>query len=91
MKKLIFPALFVCAFGAVSCDSNLDIDQKGVVDAGGYYASDADADAALMDMYGTYIQNVAGTEGIDNPEQVLLNYSADDILAGGGSKGPAPR
>ncbi|MCR5469436.1 MAG: RagB/SusD family nutrient uptake outer membrane protein [Prevotella sp.] len=87
MKKLIFLALFVCAFGAVSCDSNLDIDQKGVVDAGGYYASDADADAALMDMYGTYIQNVAGTEGIDNPEQVLLNYSADDILAGGGSKG----
>ena len=64
MKKLIFPALLVCAFGAVSCESNLDIDQKGVVETGNYYASDADAESALADMYASYIQNVAGSEGI---------------------------
>lgn len=87
MKKLIFPALLVCAFSAVSCESNLDIDQKGVVETGNYYASDADAESALADMYASYIQNVAGSEGIDNPEQVVLNYSADDILAAGGNKG----
>ena len=86
MKKIIIPALFAFAFGIVSCESNLDIPQKGVVSTADYYASDADAEAALADMYANFVQNVAGSEGIDNPEQVIINYSADDILAAGGDK-----
>lgn len=67
-----------------SCESMLEIPQKGVVNYGDFYASDDDARAALTSMYANFLQNVAGTEGIDNPEQVMLNYSADDILAAGG-------
>lgn len=47
--------------------------------------SDGDANALLTDMYAVYLVKVAGTEGIDNPEQVMLNYPADDVLAGGGN------
>ncbi len=84
MKKIIIPILLLCALGAVSCEGMLDIPQKGVVSYSDFYASDADAEAALASMYANYLQNVAGTEGIDNPEQVMLNYSADDILSAGG-------
>lgn len=74
-----------CALVAVtSCESMLEIPQKGVVDYSKFYASDEDALAAITSMYATYIDNVAGTEGIDNPEQVMLNYSADDIMPAGG-------
>ena len=86
MKKILFPALFALALGFASCADNLDIDQKGVVTTESYYASDADAESALANMYASFVQNVAGSEGIDNPEQVILNYSADDILAAGGNK-----
>ena len=85
MKKILFPALFAFALGFISCESNLDIDQKGVVTTESYYASDADAESALANMYANFIQNVGGSEGIDNPEQVIINYSADDILAAGGN------
>lgn len=74
-----------CALlGAVSCESMLDIPQKGVVAYENFYASDADATAAITSMYATYVDNVAATEGIDNPEQVMLNYAADDIMPAGG-------
>ena len=74
-----------CALVAVtSCESMLEIPQKGVVDYSKFYASDDDALAAITSMYATYLDNVAGTEGIDNPEQVMLNYSADDIMPAGG-------
>ena len=83
MKKIIIPILLGFAFLAVSCESKLEIPQKGVVSYDSFYASEDDAVAALADMYANYIDNVAGTEGIDNPEQVILNYAADDILAAG--------
>lgn len=83
MKKYIIPISLALVFGAVSCQSKLDIPQKGVISTEDFYASDADAEAALVDMYANFIDNVAGTEGIDNPQQVILNYSADDILAAG--------
>ena len=86
MKKIIIPTLFVFALGLVSCEDKLDIPQKGTVSTLTYYASDADAREALANMYAEYIQNVAGSEGIDNPEQVILNYAADDILSAGGNK-----
>ena len=83
MKKILIPVLIGLAFVAVSCEDKLDIPQKGVITPDLFYASDDDAEAALVNMYDNYIDNVAGTEGIDNPEQVILNYSADDIYAAG--------
>ena len=84
MKKIIIPALFAFALGFISCEDNLDIAQKGVVSSLDFYASDADAEALLANMYSNFCQQVAGTQGIDNPEQVIINYSADDILSAGG-------
>ena len=83
MKKYIIPAILGCAFVAISCEDKLDIPQKGVISTIEFYASDADAEAARANMYHQYAENVGGTEGIDNPEQVILNYSADDIYAAG--------
>jgi len=84
MKKILIPILLGFALTAVSCQKMLEIPQKGVVSYDDFYASDDDAEAALADMYANYLSQVASTEGIDNPEQVMLNYSADDILAAGG-------
>ena len=83
MKKLFIPILVGFSLIAVSCEHLLDIPQKGVVSTIEFYASDADAKAALTDMYHNFIEQVGGTEGIDNPEQVILNYSADDIYSAG--------
>lgn len=83
MKKYIIPVSLVLALGLASCQDKLDIPQKGVIATENFYASDADAAAALADMYANYADQVAGTEGIDNPEQVILNYSADDIYSAG--------
>ena len=85
MKKIFSIILVVLAFAAVSCEKLLDIPQKGTVSTLEFYASDDDAQAALNDMYADFVSNVAGTQGIDNPEQVIINYSADDILAAGGN------
>lgn len=87
MKKIFVPIFFGLALLASSCVSKLDIPQKGVVSYDSFYASDDDAEAALADMYANYLGNVAATEGIDVPEQVILNYAADDILASGGNAG----
>ena len=86
MKKIIIPIFVGLALFATSCQSKLDIPQKGVVAYDDFYQSDADALAALVSMYANYLQNVAGTEGIDNPQQVILNYSADDVLSAGGNR-----
>jgi len=85
MKKIILPIFLGFALVATSCEKMLDIPQKGVVSYDDFYASDEDCEAALANMYANYITNVSGTEGIDNPEQVILNYSSDDILAAGGN------
>ncbi len=90
MKKIFLP--IVCGLAllaAASCESNLDIEQKGVVSYSSYYASDEDAEDALTSMYANFLLNVCsvgGSDYIDIPNQVMLNYSADDILAGGVDK-----
>lgn len=86
MKKIILPILLGLGLVAVSCQEKLEIPQKGVVAYDNFYASDADAEAARADMYVNFLSNVAGTEGIDNPQQVILNYAADDVLPAGGDK-----
>ena len=83
MKKIIIPVILGCAFVAVSCEDKLDIPQKGVISTENFYASDADAEAALADMYDNYIDNVAMAAGIYNAEMMILNYSSDDIYAAG--------
>ena len=84
MKKYFIPILLGLSLVAVSCESLLDIPQKGVVSTDTFYASDADAEAALADMYASFL-SVASANGINNPELMMLNYSADDILAAGGN------
>ncbi len=83
MKKIFVPVLCGLALLASSCESKLEIPQKGVVSYDSFYQSDDDAAAALADMYASFYDNVGGSEGLDVPEQVILNYSADDILAAG--------
>ena len=84
MKKFIFPLLACALLAVTSCESKLEIPQKGVVAYENFYASDDDARAALASMYANFLTNVGGTAGIYNPEQSVLNYSSDDILAAGG-------
>lgn len=85
MKKIIIPILLGLAFVAVSCEKNLDIPQKGVISYSQFFESDADAEAALANMYATFCDKVAGATGyIYCPELMILNYSADDVLSSGG-------
>ena len=84
MKKIILPILLVFSLIAVSCESKLEIPQKGTVSTLEFYASDADAEAALNNIYASFI-SIASANGINNPELMILNYSSDDILAAGGN------
>ncbi|MBO6029833.1 MAG: RagB/SusD family nutrient uptake outer membrane protein [Bacteroidales bacterium] len=90
MKKIYIPILLVLAFAAVSCEKLLDIPQKGTLSTLEFYASDADAEAAINNVYASFISNVASSEGIDVPEQVIINYAADDVLAAGGHANDHP-
>ena len=87
MKKIIYSILAIAAiFATASCEKNLDIPQKGVIPEETFYASDADAEALLSNMYTTCFggSGIAGTQGIYNPQFMLYNYSSDDVLAAGG-------
>ena len=86
MKKIIIPILFVFALAATSCEKLLDIPQKGVISYSNFFKSDADAQAARTNMYASFSDNVASCSGgwIYVPELMILNYSADDVLAAGG-------
>ena len=90
MKNIFIPILLVLAFAAVSCEQLLDIPQKGTLSTLEYYASDADAEAAINNVYAAFIDNVAATQGIDVPEQVIINYAADDVLAASGHANDHP-
>ena len=85
MKKILLPILLGFALVAVSCESRLDIPQKGVVALDTFYETEADAEAARNDMYANFLTSVAACSGIYNAEFMVLNYSADDILAAGGN------
>lgn len=87
MKKIILPILLGFALVAVSCEQNLDIPQKGKVSTLEFYANDEDAEAALANMYAQYIERVCGYSGNGNPQQFVLNYAADDVLAAGKNYG----
>lgn len=86
MKKIFFPILLGLGLVAVSCQDKLDIPQKGVVSADDFYSSEDDAVALRANMYASLFggNGVAGSAGIYNCQQAILNYSADDVLAAGG-------
>ena len=82
MKKIFLPILLAFSLFAVSCESKLEIPQKGTVSTLEFYSSDEDAEAARNNIYASFI-SIASANGINNPELMLLNYSSDDILAAG--------
>ena len=84
MKKIFIPILLGFALTTVSCQGLLDIPQKGVVSYDTFYASDADAEAALTSVYANFASRVAGQFENWNAQLMILNYSADDVLAAGG-------
>ena len=86
MKKILIPFAIVCGLILAGCSQDrLDIPQKGVISEDEFYDSDEDAQALLTNMYTSLLgpNAIAGTSGIYNPQLMILNYSADDILAGG--------
>ena len=85
MKKILIPILIGFSLATVSCTAWLDIDKKGVIAEDEYYASDSHAEALLANMYASLqgANGVAGSSGIYNPQLMILNYSADDVLAAG--------
>ena len=87
MKKILISILIGLSFTAVSCTSWLDIPKKGVIPEDEFYSSDAQAEALLANMYVSLqgANGVAGSSGIYNPQLMILNYSADDVLAAGGN------
>lgn len=86
MKKIIFSvALLAAGVAFTSCSENLlDTEQKGVGDSNSFYKTDADAKSAVTAMYATYIDEIAGNEGIWNAYLTGINYHSDDVLAAGG-------
>jgi len=84
--KYILPLLLVVLFTACSKDS-LNIPQKGVVDIGKFYLTEADAQSALVDAYANFAANIGGNSGIYVPYNIIFNYCADNVLAAGNSYG----
>lgn len=66
------------------CEDRLDIPQKGVVTQKEFYADDANAQNALVNLYQCMQWKVAGqSSGIFVPLPVLFNEPGDDMLAAG--------
>lgn len=68
-------------FGLASCEKQLDIPQKSVLDFTDYYANagDVEADQLISSVYRTYYNNVMSIE-----HNILLDILSDDHLVGGG-------
>lgn len=70
---------------ATSCESKLDIAQKGVVAYEDFYKTDDDAEAALAAAYDIMAQQLARANGesIISPFEALYNLPGDDVYAAG--------
>lgn len=93
MKKTIYLALALATgmVGFTSCEDQLDIEQKGVVDADVFYNDPDNALGALTAAYQGFVGNVLGRQpdlkgapGIYTPYKNMLNLCADDIYGAGG-------
>ena len=67
--------------GLASCQDQLDIPQKSVLDYGAYYAEagDTEADQLIAAVYSNYYSAVMGIE-----HNILLDVLSDDHHVGGG-------
>lgn len=76
-----------------SCEDQLDIEQKGVILTENFYKTDADAEAALVAAYESFMCNVMGRNhdgggpGIYTPLKLIVNECGDDVLAAGSNSG----
>ena len=82
MKKIsFFLSVLMLGLGLASCEKQLDIPQKSVLDYGSYYAEagDTEADQLIASAYRYYYSNVMSIE-----HNILLDILSDDHLVGGG-------
>lgn len=77
-----------------SCESQLDIEQKGTTYEEQFYKTDADAEAALVAAYEGFMCNVVGRQpdvqgslGIYTPHKLILNMCGDDVYYASGNYG----
>lgn len=98
MKKILFSTILaLAATGTMtlttSCEDQLDIEQKGVILTENFYKTDADAEAALVAAYESFMCNVMGRNhdgggpGIYTPLKLIVNECGDDVLAAGANSG----
>lgn len=99
MKKyLLYSSILALALtGSVSftsCESQLDIEQKGATWEDQFYKTDADAEAALVAAYEGFMCNVVGRQpdfqgsmGIYTPHKLILNMCGDDVYYASGNYG----
>ncbi len=98
MKKILFSTILaLAATGTMtlttSCEDQLDIEQKGVILTENFYKTDADAEAALVAAYESFMCNVVGRNhdgggpGLYTPLRVIVNDCGDDVLAAGSNSG----
>ena len=98
MKKILFSTILaLAATGTMtlttSCEDQLDIEQKGVILTENFYKTDADAEAALVAAYESFMCNVMGRNhdgggpGIYTPLKLIVNECGDDVLAAGSNSG----
>lgn len=84
MKKYIFPLILTAVMLFTACNEDLlDIPQKGVIGIDSFYQTDEDAESALVNLYGDFITNIGGNDGIYVPFNIVFNYPADNVLAAG--------
>lgn len=85
MKKIkLFPFLLLAVALFTACsEANLEIPQKGVISIESFYQTDEDAESALVNLYGDFITNIGGNDGIYVPYNIIFNYCADNVLAAG--------
>ena len=83
-NKYILPLLLLAVALFTACsEANLEIPQKGVISIDSFYQTDEDAESALVNLYGDFITNIGGNDGIYVPYNIIFNYCADNVLAAG--------
>lgn len=97
-KKVLYSTILALALtGTVtftSCESQLDIEQKGATSTEQFYKTDADAEAALVAAYEGFMCNVVGRQpdvsgsmGIYTPLKLIANMCGDEVYYASGNYG----
>lgn len=82
-RNILLLLLGAVALLSACSEDRLEIDQKGVISMDSFYKTEADAENALMDVYGDLAQNIGGNDGIYVPYTMIFNLMGDDVLAAG--------